>query len=85
MSEHLRQLFQRSRHLMSVVFTRSSAPSASSHTAHVGKSGGIVFNEAAPLHVPSEMVVLMQRVHRRLDAIEEKIDQLLMPVDATKH
>lgn len=31
------------------------------------------------------MVAMLERIHHRLDSIEQKIDQLLMPVDVIKH
>jgi hypothetical protein len=85
MSENLRQFFHRSRHLMGAVFTRSLPTRLGSHNDDGAKPYSIGPVEAARRQDPSEMLALMERIHLRLDTIEQKIDQLLMPMDAIKH
>ena len=85
MSEHLRQFFHRSRHLMGAVFTRSSSAGTFKHTEHGSKPDSTVHGESARRQDSSEMDAFIKRVLHRLDSIEQKIDQLLMPVDVIKH
>jgi hypothetical protein len=85
MSEHLRQFFNRSRQLIGAVFTRSSSARTSTHTEHGAKSYSTAYGEAPRRQDPSHMVTLLERINHRLDSIEQKIDQLLMPMDVIKH
>jgi len=85
MSEHLRQFFYRSRYLMGAVFTRSSSTRTGNHNDHGAKPYSIVPAQAVRRQEPPEMFALMERFHHRLDMIEQKIDQLLMPMDVIKH
>jgi hypothetical protein len=85
MSENLRQFFYRSRYLMGAVFTRSTFPRAGNHNDHGAKPYSIVPAQAARGQEPPEMLALMERIHHRLDIIEQKIDQLLMPMDVITH
>lgn len=85
MSEHLRQFFHRSRHLMGAVFTRSPPAETSNQTEHGAKPDSTAHGESARRQDSSEMDAFIERVLHRLDSIEQKIDRLLMPVDVVKH
>lgn len=49
------------------------------HSTAVGKTA-----HSAQQSVPS-MIEMLERINYRLDAIEEKIDLLLVPMEAVKH
>lgn len=69
MSEYLRQFF----------FTRPG-----NLNDRRAKPYGMMPVEAADRQDPPEMFALMERIHHRLDIIEQKIDRLLMPVDVIR-
>ena len=85
MSENLLQFFHRSRHLVCAVFTHSSSAGMTNHNDDGVKPYSIVKVESGSRQDSPEMVALLERIHHRLDTIEEKIDHLLMPFDTTKH
>ena len=88
MNDKLRQIIFRSLHLVrgarmlpvSGLFDRPSVK-------HVEKRQSTAVKNAAPpaqQDVPS-MITVLERINYRLDAIEEKIDLLLVPMEAVKH
>jgi hypothetical protein len=84
MSKNLRHFFHQSLQFAGTLFTCpklqvstlacTSAPSVS--TKIDGESSR---------HDPSATDSLLERINYRLNVIEDKIDQLLMPIDAVKH
>lgn len=85
MSENLRHFFNRSRHLMEAVFTRSPPVGTSNQTEHGATPDSTAQGESARRQDPPETVVMLERIHQRLDSIDQKIDQLFMLMNAVKH
>lgn len=85
MSENWRQFFHRPRRLMGGVFTRSLPTWTGNQNDHGAKPHSIVPAQAARRQDPPEMFVMLERIHHGLDSIEQKIDQLLVPMDSIKH
>lgn len=86
MNDKLRQIVFRSLHLMrGARMTPATGVFGCDSATRVEECQSIaVAAPPAQQDVPS-MIKVMERINYRLDAIEEKIDLLLVPMEAVKH
>ena len=87
MLEFSRRFAGRALHRMRGVCMRLSTARTGSLALHTLAAPNAVLDTGAPpIRQPAlELAAVLARINHRLDSIEEKIDRLLVPLDAIKH